>query len=181
MAQYTRSVNENFLNNKLAVGWPRRMFIFTSAMFLAAVFTYLGLAFGYKPYLQNSVSDIESKLNSLALQISPENQKNFIRFYSQISNLKSLLAKHVTTSELFPLLEASTHQKVVYSSTTLIPGEYTLRIEGFAESYEVLAAQLTLFEQAPWVKKVILDSSSLSGKTVKFGARLIIKNEAVSL
>src|SRR3989338_1636243 len=132
MVQYTRSVNEKFLSNKLAVGWPWRMFIFTSVMFLAAVFVYLGLAFGYKPYLQNSVSNIESELNSLSLQISPEAQKNFIRFYSQISNLRSLLAKHVTTSKLLPLLEASTHQKVVYSSTTLIPGERTLRIEGFA-------------------------------------------------
>ncbi len=181
MVQYTRNINEKFLDNKLAVGWPWRMFVFTSVMFLAAVLAYLGLALGYKPYLQNSVSDIESELSSLSLQVSPEAQKNFIRFYSQVSNLRSLLAKHVTTSKLFPLLEQSTHQKVVYSSTTLIPAERTLRIEGFAESYEVLAAQLALFEQAPWVEKVILDSSSLSGKTIKFGARLIIKNETVNL
>ncbi len=181
MAQYTRSVNEKFLDHKLTVVWPWRMFIFTSVMFLAAVFTYLGLAFVYKPYLQNSLSDVESKLNNLSLQISPESQKDFMRFYSQVSNLRELLAKHVTTSKLFPLLEASTHQRVVYSSTTLIPEERSLKIEGFAESYEVLAAQLTLFEQAPWVEKVILDNSSLSGKTVKFGARLIIKNETINL
>ena len=181
MAQYTRSINEKFLNNKLAVGWPWRMFIFTSVMFLAAVFTYLGLAFIYKPYLQNSLSDAESKLSNLSLQISPESQKNFMRFYSQVSNLRSLLAKHITTSKLFPLLEASTHQKVVYSSTTFVSEERALRIEVFAESYEVLAAQLTLFEQAPWVKKVVLDNSSLSGKTIKFGARLTVKNEAINL
>lgn len=181
MAQYTRSVNDKFLNDKLAVGWPWRMFVFTLIMLLAAVVTYLGLSFGYKPYLQNSVSEAESELKSLSLRISPESQRNFIRFYSQVSNLKSLLAKHVIASKLFPLLETVTNKKVVYSLTTLIPEEHTLRIEGFVASYEILAAQLTLYEQAPWVEKVILDNSSLSGKTIKFGARLIIKNETLNL
>lgn len=181
MAQYTRSANERFLKEHLTVGWPWRMFVFTLVIFLAAVFGYLGLTFGYKPYLQSSIANVESELNSLVLQVSSDSQKSFVEFYSQIANLKSLLGKHVLTSKIFPLLEAYTHQKSVYSSVTLVVEERTLRIEGFAESYQVLAAQLALYEQAPWVEKVVLDNSSLSDKTVKFGARLIIKDETFNL
>ncbi len=181
MAQYTRNTNEIFLREHLTVGWPWRMFVFALVMFLIAIFSYLGLTFGYEPYLQSSTVNVESELNSLALQVSSDSQKSFVKFYSQIANLKSLLGKHVITSKIFPLLEAYTHQRVVYSAVTLVVEEHTLRIEGFAESYQVLAAQLALYEQASWVEKVILDNSSLSDRTVKFGARLIIKDETFNL
>lgn len=181
MAQYINSTNERFLKTHLTVGWPWRMFIFTLVIFLISLLGYLGLAFGYKPYLQSSIAKVESELNSLSLQINSKDQKSFIEFYSQVANLKSLLNTHVVTSKLFPLLESSTHQKVVYSSVNLIVQEKTLRIEGFADSYETLSAQLALYKQAPWVEKVILDNSSLADKTIKFGARLIIKNEAFNL
>jgi len=181
MVQYTKSANDKFLNEHLTVGWPWRMFVFTIVVFLVAIFGYLGLAFGYKPYLQNSIADVESKLNGLALQVSSDSQKSFIGFYSQIANLKSLLSEHVITSKVFPLLEDCTQERVAYSAVTLVSEEHALKIEGFAESYKVLAAQLALYEQAPWVEKVILDNSSLSDRTVKFGARLIIRDETFSL
>ncbi|PIP46673.1 MAG: hypothetical protein COX15_00010 [Candidatus Colwellbacteria bacterium CG23_combo_of_CG06-09_8_20_14_all_42_19] len=181
MAQYTRSVNDQFLRNNLTVGWPWRMLIFTVVIFLIALLSYLGLAFGYKPYLQSSIAEVESELNSLSLQVESESQKKFIQFYSQVANLKTILNKHVAASKLFPLLEAQTHQKVVYSSVNVLVQEKTLKIEGLAESYEVLAAQLALYGQAPWVEKVILDNSSLADKKIKFSARIIIKNETINL
>lgn len=181
MPQYIRSANEQFFKEHLKIGWPWHMFIFTLMVLLAAVLGYLGLSFGYKPYLKKSIADIESKLTGFALQATSESQKNFVTFYSQIANAKTLFVKHVITSKLFPLLESETHQKVVYTSTNLILSEKTLKIEGLAESYEVLAAQLALYEGASWVTKVILDSSSLGDRYVKFSVRLKIKNETLNL
>lgn len=181
MPQYTRSANEQFFKEHIRIGWPWHTFIFTLVVLLAAVLGYLGLSFGYKPYLKKSIADAESKLAGLAMQATSESQNNFVTFYSQITNVKTLLAGHVSTSKLFPLLESETNQKVVYTSTNLIVSEKILKIDGFAESYEILAAQLVLYEGASWVEKVILDSSSLGDKYVKFSVRLKLKNETFNL
>jgi hypothetical protein len=181
MAQYRESLNERFFREHLDIGWPWRMLVFTLMLFLAAVLSYLGLTFGYQPYLEDSIAKTESELNSLSLQVSADSKEDFIAFYSQLVNLKSLLDKHIAVSKLLPLLEQQTSRKVAYSSATILAQEKTLRLEGLAESYQVLAAQLALFEQAPWVEKVILDDSSLSEKNVKFDLRLIIKDEAINL
>ncbi len=181
MAQYTRSANEEFFKEHLKVGWPWHMFLFTLVVLLSVILTYFGLSFGYKPFLLRSITDTESKLIGLTLDVERESQDNFVTFYSQITNVKTLLAKHVITSKLLPLLENETHQKVVYTSANLILSEKILRIEGFAQSYEVLSAQLVLYEGASWVEKVILDNSSLGDQSVKFSVRLKLKNEILNL
>ena len=181
MLQYTRSANEQFFKEHLEVGWPWHMFLFTLILLLSVTLGYFGLHFGYRPYLLGSIADTESKLIGLALGVEKESQDNFVTFYSQIANVKTLLANHVTTSKLFPLLESVTHQKIVYTSTNLILSEKTLKIEGLAQSYEVISAQLVLYEGASWVEKVILDSSSLGDKSVKFSVRLKLKNEILNL
>jgi len=61
------------------------MLIFTVVIFLIALLSYLGLAFGYKPYLQSSIAEVESELNSLSLQVESESQKKFIGVESHIS------------------------------------------------------------------------------------------------
>ena len=92
-----------------------------------------------------------------------------------------MLAKHVLSSKLLPLIEAATDQKVVYTSTNFTIPDETLKIQGYASSYEVLAGQLALYENSPWVERVVLDDSSATDKTVKFTLRITFKNEIINL
>ncbi|OGY57111.1 MAG: hypothetical protein A3E61_02335 [Candidatus Colwellbacteria bacterium RIFCSPHIGHO2_12_FULL_43_12] len=157
------------------------MFVFVGIIFAFSVLSYIGLSFGYKPYLESSIQNIESEFNSLSLQIESKNQKNFVEFYSQVANLKSLLASHVQTSKVLPLLEQSTHPQVSYSAINLLVKDRSLAIDGYAASYDVLAAQLASYEQATWVDRVILNSSAVSDKTVRFSIKLNIKDETIKL
>ena len=179
--QYTQSSNERFLRERATSGWPWRMLIFTLSIFSVALVIYLGMLFIYKPYLVGSISKTESELNQLSLQIETEGREKFIEFYSQVANLKKLLESHLKTSQFMPFLEAVTHQRVTYSSATLIAPEKSLRIEGFAASYDVLAAQLELYEGAGWVERVVLDNSSEAEQVIKFSVRIQIKDEAFNL
>lgn len=181
MAQYTETANDRFLKDHVSVGWPWRMFILFTLLFACSVIAYLGLLFGYEPYVASQIIKTENELTSLSAQISPDKQNNFVEFYSQISNLKGMLATHVISSKLLPLIEAATDQKVVYTSTNLTILDRTLKIQGYASSYEVLAGQLALYENAPWVERVVLDDSSTAGKTVKFTLRITFKNETINL
>jgi hypothetical protein len=181
MAQYTETTNDRFLKDHVSVGWPWRMFVLFILLFISSIIVYVVLLFGYKPYVESQINKTENELNSLAAQISPSEQSNFVEFYSQISNLRGMLTKHVLSSKLLPLIEGSTHQKVVYTATSLNVPDRTLKIQGNASSYEVLAAQLALYENSPWVEKVVLDDSSASGATVKFTLRIIFKNETINL
>ena len=169
--QYTKSGNDRFLKEPLSIGWPWKMFVFVGIIFAFSVLSYIGLSFGYKPYLESSIQNIESEFNSLSLQIESKNQKNFVEFYSQVANLKSLLASHVQTSKVLPLLEQSTHPQVSYSAINLLVKDRSLAIDGYAASYE----------QATWVDRVILNSSAVSDKTVRFSIKLNIKDETIKL
>ncbi|MBI1839158.1 MAG: hypothetical protein HYR95_02615 [Candidatus Colwellbacteria bacterium] len=181
MPQYTRNLNDQFLKERMTVKWPWRMLVFSFIVFIASLLVYFGLRFGYKPFIEKSIAGTDAELNKLSLGIQSADQKNFINFYSQIANLKSVLGAHVTTSNLLPLLESVTHQKVVYASTNLSVPDRSLRIDGFAESYEVLSAQLALYKKASWVESVALDSSSAAEKNVKFSARIKVRNEIIHL
>lgn len=181
MAQYTETANDRFLRDHVAVGWPWRMFILFALLFTCALVAYAGLLFVYKPFVESEITRIESDLTNLSAQTSPDEQRNFIEFYSQISNLKGLLAKHIFSSKLLPLIENATDQKVVYTGTTLSIADKTFKIQGLASSYEVLAGQLALYENAPWVDRVILDDSSVADKNIKFTIRITFKNETINL
>ncbi len=181
MAQYTETTNDRFLKDHVSVGWPWRMFILFALLFVFSIIAYFGLIFGYKPYVESQIQKTEGELKSLSAQISSNEQSNFVEFYSQISNLKVLLDKHVLSSKLFPLIEEATDQKVVYTATNFIIPDKTLKIQGYASSYQVLAEQLALYENSPWVERVILDDSSVSGATVKFTIRITFKNETINL
>jgi hypothetical protein len=168
-------------DRNISSGMPRRFIFFSFLLLLIAVLIYLGLTLGYKPALNNSIGKLKSELESLSNKINPAQQENLIAISSQVSNIKDLLADHVFASKLFLLLEKNTHKNVAYRSleTDILGRELT--IDGVAGSYNDLVAQLTIYEKADGIEKVLLQSSKLEGKVVSFRVILTIKPEVISL
>lgn len=175
--QFKQNPLEQFEPENLSVGWPWRFFLTSFFIFLAAMLVYLGLVFGYEPYLQSQIEKQDQEINSLAQTVSKSDQDKFIQFYSQISNLKKLLENHILASKIFPFLEKNTNQKVYYKVFNLKVPEYELELEGVAESYAVLAEQLESFNQAQETGRYILNQSKFNGREVEFGASLELKQE----
>jgi hypothetical protein len=183
MPQYTKTILEEELRRgeRLPVGWPWRLFVFTLVLLALAFLIYLGLDFGYKAYLNKSIDGLNSTLNSLSFQVAPTEREGFITFYSQLSNLQKLLASHIISSKVFPVLEGLTDQRVAYSTLNVSVVDRTVTVDGVAKDYAALASQLAIYEQSPEIERVILENSALANKVVKFTAKLTLKNETFHL
>lgn len=165
---------------KLPVGWPWRLLLFTIIVFGVTIVTYLGMEFGYKPYLNSQMTRLDGQITSLSQQIDVNQQKNLIDFYSQLVNAQKLLTSHVSASKLFDFLEKDTYQKIYYTSLNFSLDEKSIKLGGIANDYDALSKQLELFRQAPEIDNVFLDDSRLSDQGgISFSITLVFKSELI--
>ena len=181
MPDYNKSVAEQFLGpEKLPVGWPWKMFLFSIILFGLVLFIYFGIILGYQPFLKAEQQSLDKKINEIGGQISQEDRENFIGFYSQLVNLQTLLNNHIKGSNIYNFLEKNTNQGVYYESADLSATDHNLRLTGVARSYDNLVQQLFAFEQLPEINKVILEDSQAADKGIRFSLQIIFKPELLS-
>lgn len=165
-------------SERLPVGWPWRLLVFTTIVFGVTVATYFGMVLGYKPYLNSRVKNLDQEITGLSQAIDEQQQKSLVNFYSQLINIQDLLTSRQTASTFFDFLEKNTHQNVYYQSLNLSLPEKNVKIEGNASNYNVLVQQLELFRRAPEIERVLLDDSRLGeGGGIRFSIRFIFKPE----
>jgi hypothetical protein len=140
-------------------GWAYGAIFFSGGILLLAIVTYLGITFGYDPYLQSQISNTQNEVTKLNASISPTDQANLINFYSQISNLQTLLKNHVLSSQFFSWLEKNTESNVYYQSFALTAGD-KVTITGGAANEADINQQIAIFENSPEVKTVSVSSVS---------------------
>ena len=169
------TIDEKLQREELPVGWPWRFFLFSLLVFITALVVYLGIGFGYKPFLTSQIEKQETAIAQLSQTIPKKQQEDFVAFYSQLVNLQRLLKDHIFASKIFPFLQANTNQLVYYTTVDLRAGERRLELEGVAANYGVFAQQLQAFSVAPEVESLIINDSNASGGRVKFRLSLILK------
>ena len=142
-------------------GWAFGMLFFSGGILVLTIAIYLGMNFGYDRYLKSQIQTTQNKITNLNQSISASDQANLINFYSQISNLKTLLRKHVLPSQFFSWLEKNTEMNVYYQSLTLSTG-YKVNIAGHAASESDVNQQVAIFENSPEIKSVTVSNVGLS-------------------
>ena len=177
--QYSQDVTQQFKPEKLAVGWPWRLFLVSVLLLMISVISYLGLKFGYETVLNARLRNIDQSLKTLNNKISQNQEEDFILFYSRLVNLDTMLVKHVLTYKVFSLLEQHTHSRVYYSSMDFKAPERQLILEGLAGSYGVLSEQLGVFEKATEVARYALNQSQLADGVVQFKMTLTLTPETL--
>ncbi len=165
--QPATSLNEAFLNSPVSIGTPWRLFVFSVLLFAFSLLVYFGLSVGYENYLQSRSNALDQNLSQLSSSISQQDQQQFINIYSQIINLKSILGSHLFTGNIFPFLEKNTLPQVFYSEAKFTGYTGVLELTGQAASLQVLAEQISQFEQAPELASAVLSSMQFnpSGNT----------------
>ncbi len=161
-------------------GIAGQLLMLTSLLFFVSLGSYLGLQYGYKPYLDTQIENLDKDINNFAKQISPQEQTKIINFYSQLANLETLLNNHIFTSALLDWFEKNTQVNIYYSNFNFdsIKGDITL--SGVAKTIEDLGEQLIIFNQLPEVRKVILSGISSQPNGLKeFELRLSINSQLI--
>jgi len=160
--------------DKMPSGFSWHLFTFILIIFIIVIFGYLGLEFGYKPFLRSEIGALDAQIQVSSSGYEADAQKNLVDFYSRITNLKSLLQQHPRVSKIFAFLENATNVKVTYTAVDLSVAQKAITIDGFAESRAVLASQLLAYESYAGVSQVQLQNDAQFGNAVRFKVRITL-------
>ncbi len=165
---------EQFVTEPLSVGFPWRLLVFSIVLFGLSIFIYIGLSVGYESYLDSKSNTLDQELAKLSNSVSEQDQQQFIVFYSQLTNLKKILADHDFGGNIFSFLEANTLPQISYNEAKYNSGASLVSITGEASSLQMLAAQLAQFNKASGVSRTALSSLSFSPRgTVSFSVDIV--------
>jgi hypothetical protein len=143
-------------------------------LFISGVL-YLGLTFGYAPYIENQIVSVEQQSKALDEKVPKEKQDQLIAFYSQISNLSTLLGKHPNTIKIFGWLEANTQPNIYFSKLSFNLATYQLSLIGVGKTPLDIAEQINIFEKASEVSRVNFNNiSSMTGGNWQFNASIFL-------
>ena len=161
-------------------GWSSGVLLFSSAVFIVALVIYFGIAVIYQPVLNNKIKSIQSQITTLSQSISSDDQANLVTFYSQITNLQSLLKRHVFFSQFFSWFEKNTEANVYYSQFSFGSGNQ-ITITGNAPTEADINEQIAIFEASPEVQKVVVTTVGSVGTNVyQFSATLLVNPAIVT-
>ena len=141
------------------VGTPWRLLSMGFIVFIIAAVVYLGMDFGYKPFISSQIGKTQAKIDELVGSITEEEAQNSVTFYSQMSNINELLNSKKIISQTFGTVKDNTLKNIYYSSFGLDYGSQEIRMEGAAPTYEALAQQIDIFRKLKEVKGVKLENA----------------------
>ncbi|MBI4085653.1 MAG: hypothetical protein HY433_00165 [Candidatus Liptonbacteria bacterium] len=143
-------------------GWSGQLLMFAATIFFISVGVYLGLMFGYKPYLNSKISGLDAQIQKFTQEIPLSDQEQLISFYSQLSNLGGILQKHVISSALFDWLEKNTSANIYYTRFNFSPGTNQLALTGAAKTTNDFIQQLQAFQNESAVERINVNSLNVS-------------------
>lgn len=158
------TVGEQFISERLPVGWPWRLLVFSIALFALSVLVYFGVRLGYAAYLENRVAEVDARLAALTGEVSADEQEQLVNFYSQIVNLKTVLDRREYLGNVFSFLERVTLPEVQFTEAQVSTEQGSLALRGRAPSLEAVGAQLAALEAAPEVAHVLLRDVTATGE-----------------
>lgn len=179
--QFVQNPMNQFEAENLPVGWPWRFFMVSFVIFLMAILVYLGLIFGYQPFLSNQIAQKDQEISQRAASVSKEDQDKFIQIYSKIINIKSLIDNHVFSANALSMLEKVTHPKVYFTGLSMKTMDREMELDGVAESFSAISEQLEIFAQTKGIERYSLTQSQLSGDVVQFKVSLKLSKDLLLL
>lgn len=163
-----------------APGWSGQLLMFSATLLFISAALYVGLTYGYEPYLEGKVNDLNNQIQKFSQEIPLADQTKIISFYSQLTNLKSLLDNHVSVSPLFAWLEKNTGPTVYYTKFSLNMGSNQLQIGGTAKSVNDVVSEIKTLEKQEEVAKVVLAGVNISQTGWQFDAAVYFKPNFLS-
>ena len=163
MPQYLRSAENQFQTEELTIGWSWRLLIFAVIVFGAVAILYGGMSFGYDPYLQNKLDELDRETKSLAETVSIDDQKKLLSFYSQVYNVQNILSNHILPTRVFSFLELNTNSQIAFITMHFDMDAGILELTGKAKSYDDLVRQLEAFRRQTDIVKALKLTNSKSG------------------
>ena len=153
-------------------GLPSKLLMFSVSVFIIILVIYLGIIFGYEPYLNAQLDNLNNQISVAGSQISPTDQSQLTSYISQASNVKALLNNHITASALFNYLEKNTDTNVYFSHLSLTVFNNQAQLSGLAQTMNDLVGQLAIWQGSPSITEVDFNQISATSQGFSFSATL---------
>ena len=163
-------------------GWSSGLILFSGSILFVVLLIYGGLRFGYETYLNGQNKSLSAQADKVAQSVSPADEANLVKFYSQISNLESLIKNHVFFSQFLTWLERNTEANIYYNNLTFASGNQ-VTLAGIAKTSADVTQQIAIFEADPNVSLVSLSNVAFSptANTWVFNVVLTLQRDTVFL
>ena len=135
-------------------GWSGKLLMFSATIFFIAGGIYAGITFGYQAYLESQIAEIENRIKTAGQEVSDSDIEGIRSFYSQLTNVQTLLKEHVFPARLFEWLEAHTHTAVWFSNFGYSREQNEVALQGTVDTVEHFVQQITELERQPEVARV---------------------------
>lgn len=161
----------------------KQFLLLASSLLILMIVIYVGLTFGYQTYLQGEIEKQRAKIESDSKRIPVAEQAQLINFYSQLANLKTLLAAHSEASPLLSLIERTVVPGLYYTKLNFNAGTGEVDLNGVAQSLDAIAGQTAIFQADPNIARVNLANVSqvqgLNQNTWQFSIVLFVQPQLI--
>lgn len=166
---YTQSVLQTELSkhNGPPTGWPWRLMALSFVVLLTVIAVYAGMQFGFEDaYLRQRLQKADAESASIFKTVSPDDQRQIFDFYSQISNINTLLNKQGKGTYYFDLIEKNTIKQIVYTAMDMKIDDKsaTIKFDGKTPAYGTIVQQMELYKNLPAIKEVKLSGARVAGQ-----------------
>ncbi len=162
MALPTQEIERLTRGKSSEQGSYKQLLLLAGSLFAISLIIYLGLSYGYEPYLNGQKDDLDIQIQEFSKKIPQEDQTKLVSFYSQLANVKTLLGKHPMTSKAFDWLETNTQANTYFTKLTFNVPTSQITLLGNSKSPQDAAEQAAIFESQPEVLRLNLNNLAVS-------------------
>ena len=151
--------------------------LFTSSIvaFILVVLAWGGL-YLFKRTLETNAANWREQIAILEKELRPDLLNQLFALSNRLAAARDVLTSHTFSSNVFALLEKSTHPQVFYSSFQYAADGRLITLTAKAGSYRIVAEQITILESDPQVERVGFGGLTLDDKGfVNFKLTVIFK------
>lgn len=153
--------------------WLSVLFVISIIFFVLSLFSYFLIA-TLTSRAEEKVKGLEATLSARTKEEKALEEK-VLTYQQKIKDFTPLLENHRKITELFTLLERTTHPQVRFTELKFDSLGATLNLQGQTENFQTLSQQEILFEKTPAFKEVNLGNAALTeGGKVRFDLLLVL-------
>jgi Tfp pilus assembly protein PilN len=176
MANLNTMVNKARASSVSSVGFPWRLLLMSLIIFGLTILVWVGIQFGYIPFLNSEISKADANFTTLSGKIDANQQTLLTDYYSQMYNIQALSRSHLYPSRIFDFLEKNIYPLVRINSLQAGVTGGDVSFDGIASDFNTLTNQLAILKADPSVGVVSLSSAqqrdAKSGGGVSFSIRI---------
>ena len=130
---------------------PETIFLYFSILIFVFVIFISFYFWSEEKSKRKEISQLEEKILALKTPEIKKEEEKVSKYQEKISHFSELIKDHLSYSKIFPYLEQKTHKQIYFSRMELDFENSTLFLSGESPNFSVLAQQLEILKNDPFL------------------------------